>query len=61
MEVSSTIAKTFKRFTLPRSTSSIGSFSLSSGTTNTTSVPPSTTTINDSSTIDFNGINLISR
>ncbi|CAF4061577.1 unnamed protein product, partial [Rotaria magnacalcarata] len=32
MEVSSTIAKTFKRFTIPRSTSSIGSFTTSNGT-----------------------------
>ncbi|CAF2793866.1 unnamed protein product [Rotaria sp. Silwood2] len=32
MEVSSKIAKTFKRFTIPRSTSSIGSFTTSNGT-----------------------------
>ncbi|CAF3523228.1 unnamed protein product [Rotaria sordida] len=32
MEVSSRIAKTFKRFTIPRSTSSIGAFTTSNGT-----------------------------
>lgn len=32
MEVGSTIVKTFKRFTIPRSTSSIGSFTTSNGT-----------------------------
>ena len=32
MEVSSTISKTFKRFTIPRSTSSMGSFTTSNGT-----------------------------
>ncbi len=32
MEVGATIVKTFKRFTIPRSTSSIGSFTTSNGT-----------------------------
>jgi len=32
MEVRSSIVKTFKRFTIPRSTSSIGSFTTSNGT-----------------------------
>lgn len=32
MEVGASIAKTFKRFTIPRSTSSIGSFTTSNGT-----------------------------
>jgi hypothetical protein len=32
MEVGSTIVKTFKRFTIPRSASSIGSFTTSNGT-----------------------------
>ncbi|CAF0824742.1 unnamed protein product [Rotaria sp. Silwood1] len=36
MEVSSKIAKTFKRFTIPRSTSSIGSFTTSNGTATNT-------------------------
>jgi hypothetical protein len=49
MEVTSTLSKTFKRFTIPRSTSSIGSFTTSNGTaTNaeqkfeelTTQIPP---------------------
>ncbi|CAF0758326.1 unnamed protein product [Didymodactylos carnosus] len=57
MEVSSTIAKTFKRFTLPRSTSSIGSFSTSTGSNNIAAIP----SINDSLTTDYNGNNLIDR
>ena len=32
MEVTSTLSKTFKRFTIPRSTSSMGSFTTSNGT-----------------------------
>jgi hypothetical protein len=36
MEVGATIAKTFKRFTIPRSTSSMGSFTASNGTASNT-------------------------
>ncbi|CAF4683314.1 unnamed protein product, partial [Rotaria magnacalcarata] len=32
MEVTTTLSKTFKRFTIPRSTSSMGSFTTTNGT-----------------------------
>ncbi|CAF1062210.1 unnamed protein product [Adineta steineri] len=44
MEVGSTIAKVFKRFTIPRSTSAMGSFTTSNGTANNTEPNPEETT-----------------
>lgn len=52
MEVTSTLSKTFKRFTIPRSTSSMGSFTTSNGTATNIeqkfdeSTPPQTTPSN---------------
>ncbi len=54
MEVTSTISKTFKRFTIPRSTSSMGSFTTSNGTATNLeqnfdeSTPPQTTQVTPS-------------
>jgi len=51
MEVTSTLSKTFKRFTIPRSTSSMGSFTTSNGTATNLeqkfdeSTPPQTTQV----------------
>ncbi len=56
MEVTSTISKTFKRFTIPRSTSSMGSFTTSNGTATNIekkydeSTPPQATPSNGHST-----------
>lgn len=44
MEVGASIAKTFKRFTIPRSTSSIGSFTTSNGTASSTEEVPTVST-----------------
>lgn len=54
MEVTSTLSKTFKRFTIPRSTSSMGSFTTSNGTATNLeqnfdeSTPPQTTQVTPS-------------
>jgi len=55
MEVTSTLSKTFKRFTIPRSTSSIGSFTTANGTATSNieqkfdeSTPPQTTQVTPS-------------